>query len=130
MRLFRSLAQQLGFARDPANEELFGLAPEQIGALRTLRASDGWKTYVELLDTAVTLYGEALLAARDDASMRESRGMILGLRKAAHIVDETLRHSEENDRAKQQREFATRSIDNARSAALWGSAAYGRAVTK
>lgn len=130
MKIFRSLASQLGFARDRAREPVFGLTKEQIASLHELRASDGWRTFAELLDISVSLYGEALLAARDDASMREARGMILGLRKAAHLVDETLRQAEESDRHSRidrDREQRTR---DASTVALWGSPAFGRVAHK
>lgn len=130
MALFRTLAQQLGFARDRTTEPKLGLSPEQIAALRSLRASDEWKAYTVILDTAITLYGEALLAARDDASLRELRGTILGLRKAVHIVDETIRQADELERSEQHKRSASDAARDGRLANLYGSPAFGRTVGK
>lgn len=129
MKLFRTLRQQLGFEKDPLQQQLFGLSNEEVAELRSLRASEGWRVYAKLLDVSVSLYGEALLAARDDAGLREARGHILGLRKAAHLVDETLQHADELGRDTERKRNEQRRND-ANTHALWGSPGFGRTVSK
>lgn len=127
-RAFRPLAQLLGIERDRTKEPLFGLTPEQVGALRSWRASSEFALYLALLDTTITLYAEALLGARDDAALHEYRGLILGLRKAASLVDETLRQEDELERARQHEQRTERDRAERRLAATYASPQWGRAA--
>lgn len=108
MKLFRSLAGLLGRERDPIADPTLGMSQDDIDELTDFAAdSRSWERYLRLLDNTCILYGEALLGTRDDASVHEIRGTILGLRKAARIVDETLQ------RAKQLKDADSRRRDNA-----------------
>lgn len=74
-----------------------GLDESDIAKLRSLRASEGFASLLKLLDTTTHLYAEQLLApqSRDAATLHEFRGVLIGLRKAAYLVDETLQHADD-----------------------------------
>lgn len=125
--LFRKLAGILGKERETVVADNFGLSAEDIDLLTEFsHDARSWELYLRLLDNAAILYGEALLSARDDVSLHEIRGTILGLRKAARIVDETLA------RAKQLKDANERERGNAdaerlaKSATHYGTPGWGR----
>lgn len=91
----RSLLRLGGEVPVIAPDANFGITEEDIASLRTLRESKGFESLVKLLDAQVKIYAEQLLSpsSRDAATLHELRGVLIGLRKAAFLVDETLAHA-------------------------------------
>ena len=130
MKLFRKLSEIFGVERDRTREPLFGLTSDQISELRDWRKSEAFAAYCALLDCTVTLYADGLLSSRDDATLHELRGMILGMRKSVSLVDEALRHADELDDAAKRKRESEQHADDPRVVALYGSPAYGRTAFK
>lgn len=102
----------------------FGLTNAEWNDLKALRSDDGFDAWSKVLDEIAKLHGEAILAGSiSDAEMHFRRGVVMGIRKAAILIDE-LKHSEDaflNER--KRREPHERA---GRTAALYGSAAWSK----
>lgn len=122
-RLFAPLAALFGYTpRPPAlHDPLLGLSPEEARSLASLKDHPAWHAYLSTLDTVVNLYAESLLQSRDDAALHETRGVILGLRKAVSLVDETLHRTDELSRQQRQRERLAADESERRTRAFYGS---------
>lgn len=109
----------------PAAWEIpFGLTNAEWASLKALRSDDGFDAWTKVLDGIAKLHGEAILAGSiSDSEMHFRRGLILGIRKAAILIDE-LKQSEDaflNERKRREpRERA------GRTAALYGSPAWSK----
>jgi len=122
--LLQAMRQLLGLARTPLREPMLGLAPGEVSQIAELRHEPHWQTYLDALDSAAILYGEAILQSRDAAVIHELRGTVIGLRKAATIVDEILHRRDELDRVNQSRDELAQRREGRRDAALYGTPAW------
>lgn len=124
--IFATIASLFGYTPKPASlrEPLLGLTPEQARSLAALRDSPAWEHYLSTLDTVVNLYAEALLQTRDASALHETRGVILGLRKAASLVDETLHRADELTRQQHQSAQLADDQRQRRHLSLYGSPAW------
>jgi hypothetical protein len=66
----------------------YGLKDGQIAQLKTLIARSEWKEFQSLLDLLCTFLAEGLLLELDERVIHQTRGYILGLRRAGTLVDE------------------------------------------
>ena len=126
--IFVRLAEILGIKEPSYAKPFYGLTESDIKHLRDFRASDGFEVFTRCLDTHVNIYAEQILApsSRDAAALHEVRGVILGLRKSALLVDEILQaHARKHDAERAERELAAADAD-ARRAALYGSPSWGK----
>ena len=101
------------------------LSSDEIDALSAI-PSASWTVYLQALDKLTTLESETLLSSRDSALLNETRGLILGLRRAGTLVDEILIKVKEvhafNDKLRTN--AALRAAAEHRVAALYGSSAW------
>lgn len=129
MNLFLSLRRLLGRERNRAVEPLFGLTREQVGALKHLRSQPEWDLYLSTLDIAINLRGEAILSSRDDAALHEARGVVIGLRQAATLIDEILQRETSLANTERSKLESARDAADRRVVALYGSPGFGRTDT-
>lgn len=121
--IFRKIALYFSPKEDAAVQPLHGLTDSDVKELARFRSSEGFDVFTRLLDVHVNIIAEQLLSphSRDAATLHEIRGVILGLRKAASLVDETVHASVRlADAGRAEREFAAASAD-ARAGALFGT---------
>lgn len=83
MRIFRRIAEFL----NPKQEPPLGLSDAEVLMLKQLLATDEWPIYLKAVDRLCTLYGEQMLLQRDAAELHEARGFVLGLRRAATLIN-------------------------------------------
>ena len=103
----------------------FNLSASSLASLKALHAQEEWSDYLNLLDSAINLYAEQLLATDSDAEVHRLRGFILGLRKAGTLVTELIRQQDYEDARKQQLVAGATDRDADRDADLYGTR-YGR----
>ena len=112
------------FRPSPAPESPLGLTREQIHLLGVLKNTEEWGVYLEALARLVNIESEVLLSSQDAYHDTLRKGILLGLRRAASLVDEILTKAEQNEqqrnRAEQRREYA----DSIRKFALYGTPAW------
>ena len=101
------------------------LSASALTSLKTLHAQKEWSDYQNLLDSAINLYAEQLLASDSDAEVHRLRGIILGLRKAGTLVTELIRQQDYEDARKHTITTGAAERDTDRSADLYGTR-YGR----
>lgn len=124
-RIFENLKNLfLPRAKSNMREPFLGLSRGEALALRDLKDHPGWQAYLTTLDSTVNLYAESLLQTRDSAALHELRGMILGLRKAISLVDETAHRVTELDRLDAERAKLDAVNAERRTAGLYGSPAW------
>lgn len=126
MNIFRRLWILLHPKDDVLLKGVRAFSEPDIAELRDFRNSDGFEVFTRALDIAVNIYAETLLSSRDAAALHEARGVILGLRKAALLVDETLQaHARLSDA---ERDSAGRdaAVADGRRASLFGTPSWHR----
>lgn len=131
MNLFVSLLDLLRVrGRVPviAPEANLGIDESDIQALRDLRGSAGFESLLKLLDAHVKIYSEQLIApqSRDDATLHEIRGVLIGFRKAAFLVDETLHNADRLTQSRSSSVESERALADARRAALVSTPFFSR----
>lgn len=121
MGLFRKLADLV--SGSPAQQSLL---PSELSAVKRLRSSEDWPSFVKLLDEAIATNAEALLASRDAYTDTYYKGVVAGLRKAGLLVDELLAKEQEIARYHERTANAANRRNNADAvgAALYGTPAW------
>ncbi len=97
------------------------LSASSLAALKALHSQAAWQEYLSLLDSAISLYAEQLLASDNDAEVHRLRGLILGLRKAGTLVTELIRQQEYEDARRTKLNAGAAERDAARAADLFGT---------
>lgn len=97
----------------------------QLVDLKTLHSQEAWASYQSLLDSAINLYAEQLLATSEDAEVHRLRGLILGLRKAGTLVTEIIRQQDFEDGQRNHTDSTGADRAAERATALYGTR-YGR----
>ena len=103
----------------------FGLDTREWEALKAWREAPEWETWLKMLDTAASLNAEALLSASGDESLHFHRGVIVGLRRAAFLVDE-LKQSEAIFLKDKETRASRHTERPGRTSALYGSPAWSK----
>lgn len=92
MSIFSAIGDLLRPSRPHATSEKFqlpyGLTNEEWVKLRSLTRDPGWEVFLKSLDAITKLSGEQLLQSSKDEALHFLRGKIVGIRKAASLVDE------------------------------------------
>ena len=109
---------------DASWEIPFGLTNAEWNDLKALRADRGFDAWLRALDGITKLHAEAMLSGTlSDAELHFRRGLVMGVRKAATLIDE-LKQSEDafldEHKRREPRERA------GRTAALYGSPAWSK----
>ena len=102
----------------------FGLDTREWEALKAWREAPEWETWLKTIYCATKLHSEALLSASGDESLHFHRGFIVGLRKAAFLVDEATQAEKIYLKDKETRERRTERPG--RTSALYGSPAWSK----
>lgn len=120
--IFLKIRQWLGLDPAPYSLPCLGLSESDVKELARFKESEGFDAFTRLLDVSVNIYAEQLIApqCRDAAALHEIRGVIIGLRKAASLVVETIQQHERNHDA-DRGERDARSVLESRSAVLYGT---------
>ena len=95
--LLTRLREFFSGTKPPIYSPALGLDERDIQLLRALKASEEWVALLKLLDVHISLQAEQLLApqSRDASVLHELRGVIIGLRESALLVDKTLKIDDE-----------------------------------
>ncbi len=112
-----------GRSEQPAFKPLLGLTTQEVGLLKEFRDHDGYEVYMKALDRVINIQAEVILSAREDAIVHESRGQVLGLRRAASLIDEILF---QEDASRRQSERVEPERPDPRDTSLYGTSAWGR----
>lgn len=126
MNIFRRIWTILHPKEDVLHKPLLGLTPNDLANLRDLRNSDGFEVFTRALDASVNINAELLLNSRDSAVIHETRGFILGLRKAALLVDETIDASKRLADAERDAGERARYAGDASAVSLFGTPGWKR----
>lgn len=97
------------------------LSASSLASLKVLHSQDAWQEYLALLDSAINLYAEQLLASDNDAEVHRLRGLILGLRKAGTLVTELIRQQEYEDARRTRIDTGATERSASRAADLFGT---------
>lgn len=126
---FFSLRRLLGLETSKASttpeafEIPLGLSPRDLQALKDFRDSEEFEVFLRALDEVVKFHAEALLGASTNESLHYHRGMVMGIRKAASLVDE-IRQTEEAFLADKRRRTKL-AEPRGRSSVFFGSPGWG-----
>lgn len=118
--LLRPRAEQRGF------KPLLGLSSQEIGVLKEFRHHDGYEIFLQALDVIVNLQGEVMLSTREDAIVHETRGHVLGLRRAATLIDEILIQEDADRTQRERRATNAEHAPDPRNLSFFGSPSWGR----
>ena len=118
--MFLKLADMLERKPHPFDQ----LTQVEIRQLKDLRGTDEWEVFLKVLDIQSTMEGEGMLATMDATAMWLNKGRILGLRKAAFLIDEILLKETEKQKEDERRRFNTQPATDHVTTALYGTAAW------
>lgn len=81
-------------------EPSFSLTEREIALLRSFRASEEFSAFIKVLDVRYSFYSEQLQSpqSRDASVLHETRGVLLGLKESAFLVDKILHADNERTR--------------------------------
>lgn len=124
MSLFTRLGDLLKPPQPYQTKEAFtlpyGLSNEDWSKLKVLTSEDGWEVFLHTLDALAKLDGERMLTTSDDKVLHFLRGHVVGLRKAATLIEE-ITHTEHRFVTEHRRAPEPRARVRDGRAALYGS---------
>ena len=128
--MFRSIFELIDRIRSPeSSRPKYDLSEEDFKYLELLRDKKEFEVYLKAVDRQANFIADGLLASQDSYNDTLQKGILLGLRKAGTLVDEILQ--QRHHAAESKRRRTDRGPDQLqRTAALFGSPAWGRTLTR